>query len=122
MDFNLSDEQKLIVETAREFADREILPVVRENDRAEHFDRELARIRLLGRRGEAAEEREIEHRVEILVRAHATVERLAQEGQAQADHDAEEQAERGVEGVARDAEQPVRLDVSGGCGHRARRR
>jgi hypothetical protein len=43
MDFNLSDEQKLIAETAREFADREILPRVRENDRAERFDRELAR-------------------------------------------------------------------------------
>jgi hypothetical protein len=43
MDFNLSDEQKLIIETAREFADREILPNVRENDRAERFDRELAR-------------------------------------------------------------------------------
>jgi butyryl-CoA dehydrogenase len=43
MDFNLSDEQKLISETAREFADREILPRVRENDRAERFDRELAR-------------------------------------------------------------------------------
>jgi butyryl-CoA dehydrogenase len=43
MDFNLSDEQKLIIETAREFADREILPRVRENDRAERFDRELAR-------------------------------------------------------------------------------
>jgi butyryl-CoA dehydrogenase len=43
MDFNLTDEQKLIAETAREFADREILPRVRENDRAEHFDRELAR-------------------------------------------------------------------------------
>jgi hypothetical protein len=43
MDFNLSDEQKLITETAREFADREILPRVRENDRAERFDRELAR-------------------------------------------------------------------------------
>jgi butyryl-CoA dehydrogenase len=42
MDFNLSDEQKLISETAREFADREILPRVRENDRAERFDRELA--------------------------------------------------------------------------------
>jgi butyryl-CoA dehydrogenase len=42
MDFNLSDEQKLISETAREFADREILPQVRENDRAERFDRELA--------------------------------------------------------------------------------
>jgi alkylation response protein AidB-like acyl-CoA dehydrogenase len=43
MDFNLSDEQKLIAETARDFADREILPNVRENDRAERFDRELAR-------------------------------------------------------------------------------
>ncbi len=43
MDFNLTDEQKLIAETAREFADREILPNVRENDRAERFDRELAR-------------------------------------------------------------------------------
>ena len=43
MDFNLTDEQKLIAETAREFADREIVPRVRENDRAERFDRELAR-------------------------------------------------------------------------------
>ncbi|MBS1678188.1 MAG: acyl-CoA dehydrogenase family protein [Actinobacteria bacterium] len=43
MDFNLSGEQQLIAETAREFADREILPRVRENDRAERFDRELAR-------------------------------------------------------------------------------
>ncbi len=43
MDFNLTDEQKMIAETAREFADREILPRVRENDRAERFDRELAR-------------------------------------------------------------------------------
>jgi alkylation response protein AidB-like acyl-CoA dehydrogenase len=43
MDFNLTDEQKLIAETAREFADREIAPRVRENDRAERFDRELAR-------------------------------------------------------------------------------
>jgi hypothetical protein len=43
MDFNLTDEQKLIAETAREFADREIVPRVRDNDRAERFDRELAR-------------------------------------------------------------------------------
>jgi butyryl-CoA dehydrogenase len=43
MDFNYSDEQKLIAESAREFADREILPNARENDRAERFDRELAR-------------------------------------------------------------------------------
>jgi hypothetical protein len=43
MDFQLSDEQKLIQETAREFADKEILPRVRDNDRAGRFDRELAR-------------------------------------------------------------------------------
>jgi len=42
MDFNLSDEQKLISETAREFADKEIMPRVRDNDRAGRFDRELA--------------------------------------------------------------------------------
>jgi alkylation response protein AidB-like acyl-CoA dehydrogenase len=44
MDFQLSDEQKLIQETAREFADKEILPRVRDNDRAGRFDRELARM------------------------------------------------------------------------------
>jgi alkylation response protein AidB-like acyl-CoA dehydrogenase len=43
MDFQLSDEHKLIRETAREFAEREILPTARENDRAGRFDRELAR-------------------------------------------------------------------------------
>ncbi|HET7444698.1 MAG TPA: acyl-CoA dehydrogenase family protein [Solirubrobacterales bacterium] len=43
MDFQLSDEQKLIAETARQFADKEILPRVRDNDRAGRFDRELAR-------------------------------------------------------------------------------
>jgi butyryl-CoA dehydrogenase len=42
MDFALSDEQKLISETAREFADKEIMPRVRDNDRAARFDRELA--------------------------------------------------------------------------------
>src|SRR4249919_3750835 len=42
MDFQLSDEQKLISETAREFADKEISPRVKENDRAARFDRELA--------------------------------------------------------------------------------
>ena len=41
MDFDLSDEQRLIRETARAFADREILPRARENARAEHFDVEL---------------------------------------------------------------------------------
>ena len=42
MDFQLSDEQRLISEAAREFADREITPRVRDNDRAARFDRELA--------------------------------------------------------------------------------
>jgi butyryl-CoA dehydrogenase len=42
MDFQLTDEQKLISEAAREFSDREIMPRVRDNDRAERFDRELA--------------------------------------------------------------------------------
>jgi alkylation response protein AidB-like acyl-CoA dehydrogenase len=42
MDFQLTDEQKLIAEAAREFSDREIMPRVRDNDRAERFDRELA--------------------------------------------------------------------------------
>ena len=42
MDFQLTDEQRLISETAREFADKEIIPRVRENDRAARFDRELA--------------------------------------------------------------------------------
>ena len=42
MDFQLTDEQRLISETAREFADREIVPRVRDNDRAARFDRELA--------------------------------------------------------------------------------
>jgi butyryl-CoA dehydrogenase len=43
MDFQLTDEQRLISEAAREFADREIIPRVRDNDRAGRFDRELAR-------------------------------------------------------------------------------
>ncbi len=42
MDFELTDEQRLISETARDFADNEIAPRVRENDRAGRFDRELA--------------------------------------------------------------------------------
>ena len=43
MDLDLSDEQRLIQKTAREFVDREIAPRARENDRAARFDRELAR-------------------------------------------------------------------------------
>jgi len=42
LDFQLTDEQRLISESAREFCDREIAPRVRENDRAGRFDRELA--------------------------------------------------------------------------------
>jgi butyryl-CoA dehydrogenase len=42
VDFQLSDEQRLIADSAREFCDREIAPRVRDNDRAGRFDRELA--------------------------------------------------------------------------------
>ena len=42
MNLDLSDEQRLIAETAREFVDREVIERARENDRAEKFDRELA--------------------------------------------------------------------------------
>src|SRR5919108_2736281 len=41
MDFNLTDEQRLIRETARDFTDREIVPRAKENDRNHHFDLEL---------------------------------------------------------------------------------
>jgi alkylation response protein AidB-like acyl-CoA dehydrogenase len=41
MDFELTDEQRLIRETARDFTNREIVPRARENDRNEHFDTEL---------------------------------------------------------------------------------
>jgi butyryl-CoA dehydrogenase len=41
IDFELTDEQKLIRETARDFSDREVSPRARENDRNEHFDTEL---------------------------------------------------------------------------------
>ncbi len=41
MDFDLSDEQQLIRETARDFTDKEIVPRARENDRNSHFDTEL---------------------------------------------------------------------------------
>ena len=41
MDFQLSDEQRLISETARDFTDKEIVPRARDNDRNEHFDLEL---------------------------------------------------------------------------------
>jgi len=41
IDFELTDEQRLIRDTAKEFADNEIAPRARENDRASRFDTEL---------------------------------------------------------------------------------
>ena len=43
MNLDLTDEQQLIRETARDFADREIIPRARDNDRAERFDLELVK-------------------------------------------------------------------------------
>ncbi|MBA2523793.1 MAG: acyl-CoA dehydrogenase family protein [Solirubrobacterales bacterium] len=43
MDLKLSPEQELISATAREFADQVIFPRVRESDRAQRFDLDLAR-------------------------------------------------------------------------------
>ena len=41
IDFELTDEQRLIRDTAREFTDNEIVPRARDNDRNERFDTEL---------------------------------------------------------------------------------
>src|SRR5256885_7016811 len=41
MDFDLTDEQRLIKETAREFTDKELIERTRENARNHHFDTEL---------------------------------------------------------------------------------
>jgi len=41
IDFDLTDEQRLVRETARAFTEREIVPRARENDRNNHFDTEL---------------------------------------------------------------------------------
>jgi alkylation response protein AidB-like acyl-CoA dehydrogenase len=49
VNLDLSDEQRLIREAARDFADREIVPRARENDRAERFDLEL--VKRLGEMG-----------------------------------------------------------------------
>ena len=43
MNFELTDEQRLIAETARDFTDSEIVPRARESDRTQRFDAELAR-------------------------------------------------------------------------------
>jgi butyryl-CoA dehydrogenase len=44
MDFDLTDEQQLIRETARVFTDREIVARARDNARGEHFDLDLVRM------------------------------------------------------------------------------
>src|ERR687892_964779 len=49
IEFELTDEQRLIRETAAEFTDREIVPVARENDRNERFDTDM--VRKLGEMG-----------------------------------------------------------------------
>jgi butyryl-CoA dehydrogenase len=43
MDFELTDEQRLIKETAREFTDKELVERTRENARNHHFDLDLVR-------------------------------------------------------------------------------
>ena len=43
IEFEPTDEQRLIRETARDFTDREIVPVARDNDRNERFDLDLVR-------------------------------------------------------------------------------
>jgi butyryl-CoA dehydrogenase len=43
MDLGLTDEQRLIAETARDFVDNEVIPRARDSDRAERFDIDLAR-------------------------------------------------------------------------------
>jgi alkylation response protein AidB-like acyl-CoA dehydrogenase len=43
LNLDLTDEQQLIREAARDFADREIIPRARDNDRAERFDLELVK-------------------------------------------------------------------------------
>jgi butyryl-CoA dehydrogenase len=44
IDFELTEEQRLVRETAREFTDREIVPRARESDRNERFDTELVQM------------------------------------------------------------------------------
>src|SRR5918997_669296 len=43
MDFALTDEQRLVSETARRFADNEIVPRAKENARNHHFDTDLVK-------------------------------------------------------------------------------
>src|ERR1700736_252655 len=53
IDFSLSDEQRLLEQSVREWATREVAPYIRENDRQHRFDRErilggMAKLGLLG--------------------------------------------------------------------------
>src|ERR671929_1641333 len=53
IDFSLSDEQRLLEQSVREWAAREVAPFIRENDRKHHFDRDrvlggMAKLGLLG--------------------------------------------------------------------------
>src|SRR5262249_1938649 len=53
IDFSLTDEQRLLEQSVREWAAREVAPFIRENDRKHHFDRDrilggMAKLRLLG--------------------------------------------------------------------------
>src|SRR5437867_2565437 len=53
IDFSLTDEQRLLERSVREWAAREVTPFIRENDRRHHFDRErilggMAALGLLG--------------------------------------------------------------------------
>jgi glutaryl-CoA dehydrogenase (non-decarboxylating) len=53
IDFTLTEEQRLLEQSVREWAAREVAPFIREHDRTHHFDRErifggMARLGLLG--------------------------------------------------------------------------
>src|SRR5262249_61867827 len=53
IDFTLTEEQQLLEQSVREWAAREVAPVIRDNDRQHHFDRErilggMAKLGLLG--------------------------------------------------------------------------
>src|SRR5438094_4226074 len=53
IDFSLTDEQRLLERSVREWAAREVAPFIRDNDRKHHFDRErilggMASLGLLG--------------------------------------------------------------------------
>src|SRR5438552_13898640 len=53
IDFSLTEEQRLLEQSVREWAVREVAPYIRENDRKHHFDRDrvlggMAKLGLLG--------------------------------------------------------------------------